>query len=131
MNESKITIDGDTRAFEPGATISGGYSWRADLPPKSVELRLFWFTRGKGDQDVRMVDEVRLDATSAMVDSIGDQRFSFNLPDGPYSFSGKLISLIWALELIVAGVKETQRVEFIVAPQGQELDLYGHGSLMR
>jgi hypothetical protein len=49
--------------------------------------------------------------------------FRFRLPEAPYSFSGKLISLVWALELVLEPSKEVTRREIIVAPGGQEVHL--------
>jgi hypothetical protein len=126
MNESKINLDHDTHAFEPGSRISGTIEWKLDTPPKHVELRLFWFTKGAGDQDVKIVDEMRVDQNEASVESYGRKQFSFLLPSGPFSFSGKLVSLIWALELVIPGVPETARVELVVAPGGREINLYDH-----
>ena len=60
-------------------------------------MRLFWYTRGKGTEDVGLVDTVAFPNPQTT-----DQRtFRFALPEAPYSFSGKLISIIWAIELIL------------------------------
>jgi hypothetical protein len=48
------------------------------------------------------------------------------LPEGPYSFSGKLISLIWALELACSPGSETVRREITVSPTGHEIVLGEH-----
>src|ERR1043166_4380135 len=45
------------------------------------------------------------------------------LPESPYSFSGKLISLVWALELVAEPSKEVIRREFVLAPGGEEVRL--------
>lgn len=49
--------------------------------------------------------------------------FRFQLPEAPYSFSGKLISLAWALELIAYPSKEVVRREIVLAPGGSEVRL--------
>lgn len=105
------------KEFAPGDELSGTASWRFDKAPKSVEVRLMWFTRGKGTMDV-----VTVEATSpAAVDGTGSFAFSFRLPDAPYSFSGKLISLVWAVELVAPPEREAKRVEFTLAPAGKEI----------
>ncbi len=124
MNDCQLVLNKNTLSFEPKEKIEGKVSWHLESPPQFVELRLFWFTKGFGDQDVRIVEELRLNSKEQVIDVCGDEEFSFNLPDGPYSFSGQLVSLIWAFELLVDGVKETKRVEFIVAPRGEEINLY-------
>jgi hypothetical protein len=45
------------------------------------------------------------------------------LPETPYSFSGRLISLLWALELVAPPSKTVGRQELVVAPGGQEVRL--------
>src|SRR4051812_12829644 len=96
---SRVTLetrDGQ-KAFRPGEMVSGAAFWQLEQAPKWVEVRLFWRTRGKGTEDVSVVDTVRFENPQ-----IEEARlFQLQAPDGPYSFSGRLISLIWGLELIV------------------------------
>lgn len=121
------TRDGVT-AFRPGDEVEGTVRWRLDPPPRSLELRLFWYTQGKGDQDVGIV------ATLPLADpgiegyseggSEGSRPFRFRLPAGPYSFSGKLISLLWAIEAVAetAGSgAQAERCEIVVSPTGREI----------
>ncbi len=116
---SKMTIEterGKDR-FVPTDKVSGTVSWDLDQVPDSVELRLFWYTKGKGDRDVGIVAGVALANPQAH-----DRRdFSFKLPEGPYSFSGRLISLIWALELIAKPSDLTERFDLTVSPTGEEV----------
>ena len=55
--------------------------------------------------------------------SSGVQDFSFDLPPGPYTFSGKLIAMVWALELVLHPSGFTDRVEFIYSPDWREIEL--------
>jgi hypothetical protein len=96
--------------------LAGEFEWQLDQPAKSLELHLLWFTRGKGTQDVKVVDQQRLDSPPLR----GERSFSFTLPAEPYSFSGRLISLVWALELVAEPGGETERLEFTCAPGGHE-----------
>jgi hypothetical protein len=50
--------------------------------------------------------------------------FQLSIPAEPYSFSGKLISLIWALEVVVEPAKEGDRLEITVSPNGDEISLH-------
>ena len=83
----------------------------------SAEVRLFWYTRGKGTEDVELVDTVAFPNPQTT-----DQRtFRFALPEAPYSFSGKLISIIWAIELIVEPGRSVERREIVMSPSGREV----------
>lgn len=108
--------DGKT-SFRPGETVSGVVRWELDEDPTEVVLRLFWFTEGRGTRDVEVVASERFEAPG-----MRDRRsFSFQLPEGPYSFSGKLISLIWALELVADPGDRTARRMLTVGPGGREV----------
>ena len=110
------TRDGIT-SFRPGDDVSGRASWQLDRQPDEVVARLFWYTQGKGTQDIVVVQEETFPAPGAQ-----DQRkFSFRLPEGPFSFSGSLISLIWAVEVVAMPGEESGRVEFTVSPTGDEI----------
>lgn len=110
------TRDG-VKAFRPGDDIEGTVRWRLDQPPRSVELRLFWYTEGKGDQDVGVVETLPL-ADPAQEDH---RSFRFRLPPGPFTFSGKLISLVWAIEAVAEPGDQTGRLEITVSPTGREI----------
>jgi hypothetical protein len=53
----------------------------------------------------------------------GHTAFRFRLPNGPYSFSGRLITLAWAIELVVLPSEETQRFELLVGPRPVEVSI--------
>jgi hypothetical protein len=89
--------------------------WALDTAPSAVEARLFWYTRGKGTEDVGIVARERIESPMAR----GDHRFRFHLPEAPYSFSGRLISLLWAVELVADD--EVARWEFRLTPDGEEI----------
>lgn len=117
MEVIEIETDGGRDAFAPGEAIAGTVAWRLDAPADSVEVRLFWYTRGKGTTDVQVVKAQHFAAPGAA----GRKTFKFVLPAEPYSFSGKLISLIWALEAVVQPGERSARRELVVAPCGTEI----------
>ena len=110
--------NGDTR-YEPGAQLIATADWELDRPAEEIELRLSWYTRGKGGTDSGVVQAVSFDNPEAQ----GQKRLGIQLPDSPYSFSGKLISLVWMLELEAIPSGESDRVEITLAPGGQEIVL--------
>jgi hypothetical protein len=117
MEKLSITLDGDQTAYAPRATIRGKMHWNLDRDLRYLELSLFWYTAGKGTRDVGVIEAQRFDDLSLS----GTRLFSFTLPDKPYSFSGKLISLLWALELTTSPDFGTVRQEITVSPTGREI----------
>ena len=117
MSTLSIALDEEKTAFAPREIVSGTVQWNLDAHPRHLELSLFWYTSGKGTRDVGVIETTRFDEPGAC----GSKGFSFTLPDGPYSFSGKLISLLWALELTRSPGSETVRREIVVSPTGQEV----------
>ena len=120
MSTLKIgTYESKTR-YRPGEEVGGRALWILDGPADAVEVRLFWYTQGKGDLDVSVAGTVRFDNPGRR-----EQReFKFTLPPKPYSFSGKLVSLLWALEVVVLPSEETERLEIVVSPTGHEVFLH-------
>lgn len=119
MNTLSISSRDNKINFNPGDTLEGNISWQLSAPIEALELRLIWFTSGQGDTDVSVENMQRFDAPSLT----GDSTFRFTLPTAPHSFSGQLISLSWALELVVIPGTAASKWEFIMAPGGQEIIL--------
>jgi len=105
--------------FRPGETIEGAALWECPKAPKRAEVRLLWFTQGKGTTDTETV--AREEFSNPLP---GDTRtFTFTVPEAPYSFSGRLIALIWAVELVLEDEDEFQRISITVTPDGQEVSI--------
>jgi hypothetical protein len=119
MSTVKIGVRGDEANFRPGQIIEGAAGWELVEPARAIEVRLFWHTRGKGTEDVVVVDRVRFE-NPAMQDA---QPFRFTAPDQPSSFSGRLISVLWALELVVLPKGPSARQELVIAPLAREIVL--------
>lgn len=119
MEKLSIHLREDQTNFTPRQTVQGAVQWSLEANQPALELLLFWYTSGKGTRDVGIVETKTIDCPGAC----GSKDFSFVLPEGPYSFSGKLISLIWALELTCPKTNDTVRREITVSPTGQEIVL--------
>ena len=119
MNTIKIATRQERTHYKPGETIEGAVGWELESPPQKLELRLFWFTRGKGTEDVAVV------ATLPMPNPQREEArpFTFLAPNGPYSFSGRLISVIWALEAVADDGKINARYDLVLSPSGSEIIL--------
>ena len=106
-------------AFRPGETIAGAALWEFGKAPDIAEVRLLWFTRGKGTEDGATVATVTFDAPPAA----DTREFGFEAPNGPYSFSGTLIAVLWAVEFVTKPGSEFQRIEIVIAPDAREIHL--------
>jgi hypothetical protein len=114
-----LELDNPNAAFAPGEALKGTIRWQLEKMPKRIELRLFWFTSGRGTRDVGAVDVRQL----ACAQAAGPVRFEFALPTGPLSFTGQLITLQWAIEAVIHPGSETQRIEFVLSPSGAPISL--------
>ena len=117
----ELTLDVTEKPLElvPGQTLSGRIGWRLDEVPKRAALRLFWYTEGRGTQDVEIIEEMNI-VSSGLTH---EERFSFTLPERPYSFSGRLITLKWALELVLNKGEHVKRVDLMVSPWVEQVKL--------
>jgi len=119
MDKLSIHLPNDETVFSPGQGLQGAVQWRLDTDPEYLELNLFWYTSGKGTRDIGVVETVRFENPG----TLGSKDFAFTLPQGPYSFSGRLISLIWSLELTCSPGSQTVRREIVVSPTSGEIVL--------
>lgn len=118
------TIKAERENYRPGEEIRGVVSWTDSHAPKLAELRLFWHTTGKGGTDSFVAEVQTFDLPQAE----DTRSFLFRAPDFPYSFSGKLISLIWSLELVLDS-KGEKTAEIIISPDGAEIELQNEALL--
>ena len=114
-----IKTKDDRLEFSPCGTVEGIAEWKLRDKPDHVRLFLMWYTLGKGDEDAAIVDEIELNVSG----SSGEQPFSFQLPNEPYSFDGQLISLQWALEIVSDDPDEVYRLDIVVSPWVEKVTL--------
>lgn len=105
--------------FRPGEVIEGEASWQLAEEAEAVEIRLFWYTSGKGTRDVEIVDSL----LTANAGSSGACLFRLRVPESPYSFSGTLITLSWAIELVMDPRGDTERLDLVIGPRPVEVEL--------
>lgn len=119
MNSVQLGLRENKLAYRCGEEIAGAVHWELADAPQKAEVRLCWYTRGKGTEDVAIVETIPLETPLA-----GDMRpFSFIAPAAPHSFSGKLISLIWIVEIVLKPGDLFQRLEITISADGQEIVL--------
>lgn len=117
--DTKLYIDLPKSHYAPGETISGTILWTLDKPPESVRLTLGWWTEGRGTRDAKIEASEEWQTTSIA----GEEKFSFVLPPSPYSFSGTLITLKWALELSVRKGGQTAVEPVVISPLEEPIQL--------
>ena len=115
----ELRIDRDETRFEPGAVLRGELRWSFDRIPEEIRVRVLWYTEGRGDRDVDVAEEIAIGAPVAS----GSSPFRFDLPQGPYAFAGRLISVCWALEAVCDKPREITRLDFTLGPGGDEVTL--------
>lgn len=127
MNDTlEIELRDKKTQFSPDEWIEGDVNWSFSAPQKRLEIRLLWFTQGKGTTDLGVVRTETVEAPHAQTGiglSSGSQAFRFRLPEAPHSFSGQLISLVWAVEVEAFPSKIAVQREFVMAPNGAEIEL--------
>lgn len=101
------TLDQRTR-YAPGEVIEGIAGWQVDRGAVTgATVRLFWRTEGKGTQDMGLGAQTDFDTPQAT-----DARtFALTVPSGPWSHAGRLVAIVWALELTVDRQVRTLDVE--------------------
>ena len=117
MKELEIQIADPDRFCEPGATLRVPISWRFDEEQTDLELRVVWNTVGKGTPDLGVVHTELIGQPGFQ----GNRVVTLELPGVPYSFSGTLVSVVWAIELVASPSKASTRQEIVIAPQGHEV----------
>jgi hypothetical protein len=119
MSSISVATSDGRAAFQPGEEISVDLDWDLDEAPEAIELRLVWNTAGKGTTDLEVVRTQRIEAPPAR----DHHRLSLILPRSPYSFSGKLVSVVWALEAVALPQETSARMEIVIAPRATEVAL--------
>ena len=120
-----IELDTDRRAgglphLLPGDHAEGNVAItpRKDLRETSVEVRLRWRTEGRGESDGVVVVRSSSSPGPLSAGQLSLQPFSFRVPEGPWSFEGAVVRIVWQIEATVATDGSTQETELpvVIAP---------------
>jgi hypothetical protein len=106
--------------FDCGEEVQIALTWEFEVPQSHFEIRFVWSTHGKGDQDLQVVKKLKILAPGTS----GQELVTTKLPSSPYSFSGKLISLVWGIEVIAFPSRENVRFDIVIGPNAQEVSLW-------
>ncbi|MBI1206305.1 MAG: hypothetical protein GC191_03330 [Azospirillum sp.] len=111
-----IELTGGHTFLLPGDLLGGSVRWRLDERLREAAVQLIWFVRGKGGAEDRVVATIPFDAPG----SVDDRVFELGLPAGPYSFSGRLFTLSWAVRLILDGAVAAHQ-DIVLSPTRQPI----------
>lgn len=103
----------------PDYTVTGLVRWSLDQVPKTVLIRLIWFTEGAGERDIYEADT----QWATHLTATGVRSFRLRIPTKPYSFRGRLVSVHWAIELIINDGEHVERLDIVVSPWNDILEL--------
>lgn len=114
--------------FAPGETLVGTLTRDPAAPTAAavapaaegpLTLRLGWFTEGRATSDAAIVWTRVL----AGLAPGAEHSFEIPLPAEPWSFSGKLVSVRWRLEVLNARDELLVAVPLVIAPGGEAVAL--------
>ncbi|GAB4312023.1 MAG: hypothetical protein Kow00117_05050 [Phototrophicales bacterium] len=93
----------NTPVFYPGDRVAGQV---VIVPDKTVNCRnirvdVGWYTQGKGDRDREIIYQYIIDVQRLDPGIPISQQFAVDIPAMPYTFSGHLINIIWAVQVTV------------------------------
>ena len=84
-----------------------------------LTVQLGWFTEGRGTRDAAVVWGEELTGLAPGA----DRTFEVRLPETPWTFSGRLVSASWRLEVLDAKRQPLVAVPLVIAPGGQPVVL--------
>ncbi len=117
MIELTIAVEGKQNQFEPGEVVDIRAKWKCDFPLAALEVRLVWHTECMDEEPSAIVisQSSRIESPEAE----GTHRCQLPLPETPFGFLGKLISLKWGVELVTFPDLEAVRLDLSVGPGGK------------
>lgn len=119
MSDVRLNVTCEATTCRPGDMLRGSVRWTALEPPRLLVAQLVWRTEGKGDPDTAV--EARQEWAGP--GPAGTQEFALPVPAGPLSYHGKLISILWAVEVATERPDGLHKTEITVSPTGEPLRL--------
>ncbi|MGF1503929.1 MAG: hypothetical protein GYB64_04045 [Chloroflexi bacterium] len=123
------TIDG-LQAFLPNEEVRGEAEIipENDITVDAIRARLVWYTQGRGDRDMGVVDTVTGPSGFLTGGVPVRMDFTLRLPSAPWSYAGQLITLVWAVQIVVdrdRGLDYDDDQPIIMTPTFETLDPFG------
>ena len=115
MNTIELTLIDPAPCYRPGETVRGTVNWQLEESPRSIEARLLWYTQGKGTTDMQVVAV----EPSPQLLPAGQWRFALKIPPRAVrSYTGQLLSIVWAVEVVAEKKLAFTRQDIVVLPTG-------------
>ena len=97
-----VALDRDPPLYRAGDAVRASIRVEpaGTLEPRAAFWQLVWFTEGAGDEDVGVVRLGPL-ALPPLLDMPTAVRIEARLPDGPWSYAGRLVKIRWAVQVKV------------------------------
>jgi hypothetical protein len=119
MSKLRIDLLDDRTTYLPGERVEGVVTWDLDKASSRMEVRLTWFTEGRGSEDTETVDSVRFEDPAPR----DVQSFSLQLPEQPLSCSGRLVSIRWAVEATTRWGRAQERRAIVMSWTGEPVQI--------
>lgn len=117
MDDLSVTVK--PSSARPGSTLRCLVRWRGAAGVKRLVVNLLWYTEGEGAEDIRVVVEETLEDPGPS----GEREVQFVAPSHPPSFTGRLVSLKWAVEALAEPESKVSRAAVVIGPAGKKLRL--------
>ena len=122
MNKIELKLINEHNFFKPGSILKGNIIWNIDIIPQTITISLCYWTEGRGTEDAVSIAKEEVKITNPS----GEQPFEFPIPNSPWSFSGKLISVNWAVAAEIRSKNLFTLIPITISPTAAEINLYGH-----
>jgi len=103
--------------WKPGETVKAEVTWQDEEGAEELEVSVLWSTRGRGDEDKDVVATESIHAPG----SSGSRRVEFDLPQGPWSYRGKMIEIVWQVDAVIWPSGLESQADLVLSPTGSIL----------
>jgi len=103
----------------PGELLKWDVEWEFDSAPSKINVQISWRTAGKGTDDSENVFTEDWTPDSAT----GQRSFEFQMPRGPISVQGNLVSIDWQIECTGHDPKADDKIPFVLSHIGKPVQL--------
>lgn len=117
MSRITLTLDRPEARYLPGEEVRGTVEWSLENDPARLEVVLFWYSEGKGSPDTHTAASEVWEQPGIQ----GKRPFALKLPMAPHSFSGKLVTLRWAVEVYCRKPKLVEHLDLSMSPDGEPI----------
>lgn len=107
--------------YRPGSPISGSVTVYPNtaVNARKLEIRLAWHTEGRGSRTGKSIESIEPHQGELQEGLPQTFSFNFTLPNEPWSYEGKYITVVWAIEVqidVPMGRDIVESKPFILAP---------------